>query len=53
MTFKARYLHTNAPLEYWRTIHANDLTEAQYIAKRYTRKAYRLTLLIEEVDIYA
>lgn len=54
MTFKAKYssyMLTQLGSFYWRTIHANDLTEANKIAKRYTKKGYNLVLLIEEYKL--
>lgn len=41
MQFKARYIHRRqlSP-EYWRTIAADNLTEAQKLAERMTNKGY-------------
>lgn len=42
-------MYTNGFTEYYRSLWADDVTEAGRIARRYTRKGYRL-LIISQKD---
>jgi hypothetical protein len=57
MRFKAQYryiiqagtaLHQEP--DCWRTLDADDLTDAQFLAKRFTPKGYRLIYLTQDED---
>lgn len=59
MRFKARYIPITTPIttelgittslpDYWRTIDADTLEEANRVAVLYTHKNYRLASLIQE-----
>ena len=52
MRFAAQYRHHGIgeqKPDYWRTVDANDLTEAQQIANQYKRKGYHVVKLIEDI----
>lgn len=58
MTFTAHYipLHADAAnvrQDYYRTIHADNLREADTLARRYQRKGFRLITLVEIHKQYA
>lgn len=48
MIYRARYINSRLGHEYWRSLHAEDLREADFLARRMTRKGYRMMYLISE-----
>ncbi len=54
MRFKAHYIEQAVSegkrLDYWRTVDANDLPEAETIAEKYIRKDYMLGAVIQDLN---
>ncbi len=57
MRFKAHYIQQAVSegrrLDYWRTVDADGLPEAETIAKRYIRKGYMLGAVIQDLNYAA
>lgn len=51
MRFKAQYIAADSELpDYWRTVDADNQTEARKLAARYTKKGYRMVWMEQDID---